>query len=107
ALNSVDRIVAEPGPGAAVVVDNFVPTSGTPFKTATATVKVTDGKLTLNALGGGVNTKLDFLDVVPNIPPVVAVPTRVTGRLSPTTGSYFGATSDTVPAIDDTTWESR
>ena len=107
AVNSVDRIVAEPGTGAAVVVNNFVPTATAPFTTGTATVNVTDGRLTLNALGGGANTKLDFLDVVPNIPPVVSVPTRVIGKLSPATGAYFGATSDTVPGINDTTWEAR
>jgi hypothetical protein len=107
AINSVDRIVAEPGPGAVVVMNNFLPTTAAPFKTAIATVKVTDGRLTLNALGGGVNTKLDFVDVVPNIPPVVSLPTRVSGKLSPVTGTYFGATTDTVPGIDDTTWEAR
>ena len=107
AVDSVDRITAETGASAVVIVNNFVPTTAAPFKTVTATVVVSDGRLTLNAEGGGANTKLDFVDAVPT--PVVspAQPTRVLGKLSPTTGTYFGATSDTVPGMSDTDWESR
>ena len=107
AVDSVDRITAEPGTGAVVIVNNFLPTTTTPFKTVTATVVVSDGRLTLNAEGGGANTKLDFVDAVPT--PVVspAQPTRVLGKLSPTAGAYSGATSDTVPGMSDTAWESR
>ena len=110
ATNSVDRIVAEPGAGAVVVVNNYVPTAAAPFTTQTATVQVTDGRLTLNASGGGVNTKLDFVDAVVNVPPVQSTPppvTRVVGKLSPATGAYFGATSDNWGAgLSDTAWES-
>jgi hypothetical protein len=60
-------------------IPNFVPTSATHFATATVTVTVSDGRLTLNAIGG-TNTKLDFVDIAPaptdTTPP--AAPTGVT-----------------------------
>ncbi|MFC3736311.1 Ig-like domain-containing protein [Paractinoplanes deccanensis] len=40
----------------------FVPTSGTKFATATRTVRVTDGKLTISP-AGGVNTKFAYADI--------------------------------------------
>ncbi|GAA2595281.1 hypothetical protein GCM10010435_87880 [Winogradskya consettensis] len=40
----------------------FVPTAGTRHATATRTVTVTDGRLTLSA-AGGVNTKLNYVDI--------------------------------------------
>ncbi|BEP13060.1 hypothetical protein acdb102_13710 [Acidothermaceae bacterium B102] len=107
AIDSIDRIVAEPGAGAVVVVNNFLPTTATPIKTATAIVKVTDGRLTLNAEGGGANTKLDFVDAIVDIPPVQSAPSRVVGRLSPATGAWFGATPDNAGAgLWDSQWES-
>ena len=51
------------------VIAGFVPSgaAGDPTRqfTATATVTVTDGLLTVDATGGGVNTKIDFIDLVP------------------------------------------
>jgi hypothetical protein len=106
-LTSVDRIVAEPGAAAVVVVNNYVPSPAKPFTTGTATVTVSDGRLTLNAEGGGVNTKLDFVDVVGHVAVVVATPSRVIGKLSPVAGAYFGATSDNSGAgLSDAQWES-
>lgn len=45
-------------------IARFLPTSGTRFATATRTVMVTDGRLTLSP-GGGTNTKIDYVDIVP------------------------------------------
>ncbi len=42
----------------------FVPTASTRFATATRTVAVSDGRLTLSP-AGGTNTKLDYVDIVP------------------------------------------
>ncbi|WP_231122047.1 choice-of-anchor D domain-containing protein [Motilibacter peucedani] len=44
------------------VVNAFRPTAASPFTTATAAVEVTDGALTVDALGG-TNTKIDYIDV--------------------------------------------
>ncbi len=69
----------------------FVPTSGTKFATATRTVRVTDGRLTISPAGGS-NTKLAYADVVAvaafeNIPAVrlSTPPNGATGV--PVTGS--------------------
>jgi N-acetylneuraminic acid mutarotase len=59
-------------------IANFVPTSTTHFATATVTVTVSDGRLTVDAIGG-TNTKLDFVDIAPatdTTPP--AAPSGVT-----------------------------
>ena len=45
-----------------VAIVGFVPTSGNRFAQATRTVAVTDGRLTIDAVGG-TNTKLDFTTV--------------------------------------------
>jgi hypothetical protein len=57
-FDSVDRINVE----GQVAIDNFVPTSGTRFQSATRTVHVSDGRLTIDARGG-TNTKLDYVRV--------------------------------------------
>ncbi len=44
------------------VITGFVPTTANPFSSATATVTVTDGSLTIDATGG-TNTKLTFVDI--------------------------------------------
>ena len=61
------------------IVDNFEPTgaagASTRFTTGSGIVEVTDGKLTLDYSGGGVNTKLTYVDIAEftgNVPPVVA-----------------------------------
>lgn len=41
----------------------FVPTGTNPFATATRTVVVADGRLTINAIGGR-NTKIDYADII-------------------------------------------
>ena len=45
-------------------ISNFVPTEGSLFTEATTLVEVTDGQLTVDAIGGD-NTKLTFLEIVP------------------------------------------
>ncbi|BCJ46176.1 hypothetical protein GCM10010168_51250 [Actinoplanes ianthinogenes] len=50
----------------------FVPTASVKFATATRTVRVTDGKLTLSP-AGGTNTKFDYIDVL-SVPAAGATP---------------------------------
>ena len=57
-----------------VAVSSFVPTASKHFFTSTLRVPVTDGKLTIDAVGGS-NTKLDYLIIAPGERPSV----RVTG----------------------------
>ena len=45
------------------VIAGFVPTDGSKFATATATVNVCDGRLTIDAIGG-TNTKLNYVEIV-------------------------------------------
>jgi hypothetical protein len=45
-------------------IAGFVPNDQNKFATATRTVSVCDGRLTIDATGGGVNTKLNYVDVV-------------------------------------------
>jgi N-acetylneuraminic acid mutarotase len=59
-FDSTHRISVE----GAIAIPNFVPTASTHFATATVTVNVTDGLLTIDAIGG-TNTKLDFVDIAP------------------------------------------
>jgi hypothetical protein len=56
--SSVNRINVE-GVNA---ISGFVPTSANRFQTATKTVRVCDGRLTIDAIGG-TNTKLNYVDV--------------------------------------------
>jgi hypothetical protein len=58
--SSVNRINIE-GTSA---ISGFVPTSANRFQTATSTVRVCDGRLTIDATGG-TNTKLNYVDVTP------------------------------------------
>ena len=45
-------------------IANFQPTNSQKFATGTATVEVSDGKLTVDALGGN-NTKIDYIEFAP------------------------------------------
>ncbi|MDX6414364.1 MAG: large repetitive protein, partial [Gaiellaceae bacterium] len=86
-------------------IPGYVPTgasgSSTRHKIVTVTVNVTDGRLTIDAIGG-TNTKLDYVDVVPNnvadtTPPSVSV------QLSGTTqspGVYVNRATVTITASD-------
>jgi len=46
------------------VISGFVPTEDNLFSVQTSTVQVTDGKLTIDAIGGE-NTKLNFVEITP------------------------------------------
>jgi hypothetical protein len=76
-------------------IDHFVGTAGTEFATGTVTVVVTDGRLTVDAIGG-TNTKLDYLQITRVSDDVTppAVPTGVTasGGDSQVTLSWTGNT---------------
>ena len=61
------------------IVDDFEPSGAngslTRFSTGSGIVEVTDGKLTLDYLGGGVNTKPNYVEIAEftgNVPPTVA-----------------------------------
>ena len=53
----------------------FVPSGGNEFATGSGIVTVADGKLTLDYLGGGQNTKLNYVSIQPYSPPTFAEPT--------------------------------
>ncbi len=53
-------------------IAGFVPTSTQKFKSATVTVTVSDGKLTIDAIGG-TNTKINTVTIKPAKPTVVSV----------------------------------
>ena len=59
-IDSVHTVRAE----GVSVVSNFVPTKANPTKIGTATVDVTDGRLTLDSFGG-TNTKIGYVKIVP------------------------------------------
>ena len=46
------------------VISDFVPSAKNPTATVTSRVRVTDGKITLDA-AGGTGTKLDYVDIIP------------------------------------------
>ncbi len=56
--DSVHRIQVE----GQTAITNFVPTTADASRTGTVTVQVTDGKLTIDAIGG-TNSKLQFVDI--------------------------------------------
>ena len=102
ATNSVDRITIEPGTvNAVVLINNFQPVTGTFFRTATARVTVSDGKLTFNASGGS-NTKVDFIDVSPagadTSAPTASI--ALSGALV-SANTYSGNVTATVTAADE------
>jgi N-acetylneuraminic acid mutarotase len=59
-LDSVHRITVE----GSLAINNFVPTASERFRSATVTVNVTDGFITLDAAGGS-NTKINYVDIDP------------------------------------------
>ena len=104
ALDSVDRVVAQPRTTAAVVlIAGFRPTKAHRFATVTRRVVVSHGRLTLSPTGGR-NTTLDFVVVDKakptqgTTPPVVKVSLAGT-LLSP--GSYAGSVVATASATDN------
>ena len=84
------------------VVAPFTPTTAVPSRTGTATVQVTDGRLTLDAVGG-TNTKLQYVDVdrvetgADTTAPVV---TAVVTGLQGAPGTYKNSATVTVTASD-------
>ncbi|WP_221392907.1 putative Ig domain-containing protein [Dyadobacter sp. NIV53] len=96
--DSNHRINAEGVP----VISSFIPTASIPNKIATATIQVTDGKLTIDATGG-TNTKINFVIAEPAsaesdiIPPVAAV--QLNGTLQ-SAGVYKNQVIASVTASD-------
>ncbi|MDJ1498092.1 malectin domain-containing carbohydrate-binding protein [Cytophagaceae bacterium DM2B3-1] len=87
------------------LISNFIPTSANKYKIATGTVKITDGKLTIDANGGSANnnTRICYLHISPFDPnynivaPVVNL--QLTGTQI-TTGTYRQQAQLTVAASD-------
>ncbi|TFF39837.1 malectin domain-containing carbohydrate-binding protein [Mucilaginibacter psychrotolerans] len=73
-------------------IADFSQTSGTKFKTATAVVQVSDGKLTVDA-NGGVNSKLNYITFAPV--------TAVADNIAPTATARFVGTLKSTSAYDD------
>jgi fibronectin type 3 domain-containing protein len=84
-LDSVHGVSAE----GSTLVSNFTPSGATPFASGTATVLVTDGKLTLTATG--VNTKLNWVTIEGQ---GITNPTiGVSANGSPVAATYSGGTA--------------
>src|SRR5919197_853302 len=78
-----------------VAINNFVPTSGNQFATATKTVTVGDGKLTVDPIGG-TNTKIDYITIASGSGSGVDTWTSIswgTGASAPTGLSEAGTTA--------------
>ncbi|BEP14961.1 hypothetical protein acdb102_32720 [Acidothermaceae bacterium B102] len=89
AIDSVDRITAQPGSKTQVVlVGNFKPTKAHHFFTVTKKVRVSNGRLVLSPTGGR-NTKLDYVIATP-----VKATTPVVAPTTPPTSPVV--TSDTI-----------
>ena len=115
AIDSVDRVTAQPGSKAQVVlVGSFKPTRAHHFATVTKKVRVSNGLLVLSPTGGR-NTKLDFVVATPVTPtkPITTPPvTATTDRTAPTptvtltgtastAGVYTGSVIATLAAADN------
>jgi glucose/arabinose dehydrogenase len=102
ATNSVDTITAEPGTvNSTVIISNFQATSTTLFQTMTKTVTVSDGFLTLSAVGG-TNSKIDFVDALPVTTSDTTKPTASIALAGSFDGTdYTGAVTATVTSADE------
>jgi N-acetylneuraminic acid mutarotase len=81
ATDSTHRINVE----GAVAISAFQPTSSVRFASATKTVTVADGRLTIDARGG-TNTKLDYIEVAPASPTADTTPPAAPSSLTATAG---------------------
>ncbi|QRQ99449.1 OmpL47-type beta-barrel domain-containing protein [Dyadobacter sandarakinus] len=75
------------------VVADFASSSATKFRTATAVVQVSDGKLTVDA-SGGTGTKLNYIDIVPA--------TAVTDGIAPAVSARLEGTQKSAGVYDKT-----
>ena len=57
--NSTHRVNVE----GTLAINNFVSTAAQEYRQATVDVTVSDGRLTIDATGGGINTKLNYIDI--------------------------------------------
>ncbi|MBE9585869.1 T9SS type A sorting domain-containing protein [Mucilaginibacter sp. JRF] len=73
-------------------IADFVGTASTKFRTSTAVVTVSDGKLTVDA-SGGTNTKLNYITISPA--------TAITDNTAPTVGARFVGTLKSANTYDD------
>ena len=86
-----------------VVIDDFIPSPGSSFRVGVDTVRVNDGKLTVDDLGApdNANSKIIYLDVIPvdssSFAPDIAIDLR--GNSNPA-GEYYGQVEVTLSARD-------
>lgn len=92
-FDSNHRINAE----GTTVVSNFIPTSTNKHRFSSATVEVTDGKLTLDA-SGGTNTKLNYV-IITKTTPVDNKPPTVSLNLSGTQQSAWTYSDEVQVAV--------
>ena len=96
-IDSADRVQVE---GQTAI--NFVPTTANNSVTGTITVQVTDGKLTIDAIGG-TNTKLQYVDIDrPSVTGDTTAPTvtAAVSGLQQSAGVYKNKATVTVTATD-------
>ncbi len=77
-------------------ITNFIPSgangSATRHAVATATVPVADGRLTLDATGGGFNTKIHYVEIVDATEPSVSGMTPLNGAVDVPRDAFVAAT---------------
>ena len=99
AFNSLHTIRAE----GQVLIDNFVPSAESTFAVGVDTVRVADGKLTLDDVGASAfgNTKIMYVDIVPvdssAFEPAIAINLRGNQNAQ---GEYYGQVEVSLVATD-------
>ena len=99
--DSIHRLTVE----GVLAINNFVPTTAEPFRSATVEVTVADGKLTIDPTGG-TNTKITHVDIAgrtltgpDTVPPTVSV---TFNGASQSAGAYRNRVTLGVTASDNT-----
>ena len=95
-----------------VVIAGFVPTDETRFAKATRTVTVSDGRVTVDAIGG-TNTKLDYVEIRPAYadatpaPPTAPAPTGGTASVNTPSGAPLLTDAQAAARVRRSSWEPR
>ena len=86
------------------IIDDFVPTLANYFQVGTATVEVTDGKLTLDDVGAGEeengNTKILYVSIAPVGPALPSIIATLDGNRK-VNGDYVGSVLVTLTTADN------
>ena len=95
-----------------VVIAGFVPTDKTRFAEATRTVTVSDGRVTVDAIGG-TNTKLDYVEIRPAYadatpaPPTAPAPTGETASVNTPNGAALLTDAQAAARVRRSSWEPQ